>query len=137
LDESVAMLELAAASGTTDIVATPHASGRFEFEPALVGERIAELRDRVAIRIHRGCDLHLHFDNIQDAMKHPAKYSINGRGYLLVEFPEFGIFSHADDILAQLVDAGPRSLLTRSATRRCGVRTPIWRAGSKAGATCR
>ena len=33
VEDSLAMLELAAVSGTTDIVATPHANGQFEFRP--------------------------------------------------------------------------------------------------------
>src|SRR5262245_46307974 len=39
--ESLAMLEQAAAAGTTDIVATPHANGRYAFSPELIDQRIA------------------------------------------------------------------------------------------------
>ena len=36
LEESLAMLRLAAEAGTTDIVATPHVNGQFEFDPELI-----------------------------------------------------------------------------------------------------
>src|SRR5438093_8548781 len=77
LDESLEMLELARSAGTTDIVATPHANAEYGFNPELIGQRIAELRGHVDLRIHSGCDFHLQFDNINDAVAHPEKYTIN------------------------------------------------------------
>ena len=100
LEESLGMLQLAAASGTTDIVATPHVNGQFEFDPELIDERIAELSARSAVRIHRGCDFHLEAENIEDAIANPDKYTINNRGYLLVEFPDLSIFTSTDEILS-------------------------------------
>src|SRR6266700_1436516 len=88
-EESIAMLELAAASGTTDIVATPHANSRYRYQPDVVDQRIVEAAASVSgkLRIHRGCDFHLSFDNVQDAMENPSKYAIKGGSYILVEFP--------------------------------------------------
>ena len=55
---SVAMLQMAAAGGTTDIVATPHADPTYEFQPALIAERRLELQAEMGdrIRIHIGCE---------------------------------------------------------------------------------
>lgn len=90
---SVAMLEMAAACGTTDIVATPHSDNKYLFDPELVTQRIAELqaavRDR--IRIHRGCDFHLHFDNIRNCEADRSRFTINGQRYLMVEFADSAI----------------------------------------------
>ena len=36
LDQSVAMLRMAAEAGTTDIVASPHANQEYTFDPMLV-----------------------------------------------------------------------------------------------------
>ncbi len=36
LEDAVAMAKIAAESGTTDIVATPHANARFTFDPELI-----------------------------------------------------------------------------------------------------
>ena len=42
LEESLAMLKLAAESGTTDIVATPHANSRYRYQPEVIQQRIEE-----------------------------------------------------------------------------------------------
>src|ERR1700683_4597300 len=79
IEVSLEMLRVAAAAGTTDIVATPPSNGEFEYQPALIAERIEELTRQTggAPRIHRGCDLHLSFDNIVEAVENPAQFSIN------------------------------------------------------------
>jgi len=42
LDQTVAMLKMAAEHGTTEIVATPHANFHYTYEPDVVKQRIAE-----------------------------------------------------------------------------------------------
>jgi len=105
-EQSLEMLEIAGRSGTTDIVATPHANGQYPFQPDVVQQQIAELAGASPVRIYPGCDFHLQFDNIEDALANPAKYTLNHTAYLLVEFPDVSIFHTTDEILAQLVDGG-------------------------------
>jgi protein-tyrosine phosphatase len=114
LEESLELIEAAARAGTTDIVATPHASPDYEFQPLLIDERLAELRARpeVSIRIHRGCDFHLSRDNIEDAVRNPAKYTIAGGRYLLVEFSDLVIFQSSERDLERLRDAGMVPVIT-------------------------
>jgi protein-tyrosine phosphatase len=90
LDDSLAMLRAAAAAGTTDIVATPHANSVYTFQPEIIRSRIAELRERHQgpPRVHVGCDFHLSMLNIEDALLNPTKYTVNAGRYLLVELPE-------------------------------------------------
>jgi protein-tyrosine phosphatase len=111
---SLEMVRMAAAEGTTDIVASPHSSPEYRYQPDLVAERIAELQAAVGdlIRIHRGCDFHLSFDNITDALAHPRKYSINGKGYLLVEFSDFGIAQNTADLFGRLMGSGMVPVIT-------------------------
>jgi protein-tyrosine phosphatase len=111
-EQSVEMLEIAARSGTTDIVATPHASGQYVFDPEMIEQRIAELSEKATVRIYPGCDFHLQFDNIEDALADPEKYTINHKGYLLVEFPHLSIFSETDAILMRLLEAGIVPIIT-------------------------
>jgi len=114
LEDSVAMVRMAAAHGTTDLVATPHANLMFKFDPGQIAERIAMLREAAdgVLRLYTGCDFHLSFDNIQDAIEHPRKYTINQQRYLLVEFSELLIFSNTEDIFARLRDAGMTPIVT-------------------------
>ncbi len=118
LDESVEMLRIAADAGTTDIVATPHANSRYQFDPALIDARIAELEGRSALRIHRGCDFRLQSNTIDDALAHPTKYTINHKNYLLVEFPEQSVFSHTDNVLTGLLDVGIVPIITHPERHR-------------------
>src|SRR5690242_6804949 len=87
------MVRQAAESGVTDIVATPHADYEYRYDDALVDARIQELTTATVghPRIHRGCELHLSFENIQSAIADPARYVIGGGPYLLVEFPNTAV----------------------------------------------
>jgi protein-tyrosine phosphatase len=44
LEQSLAMLRMAADAGTTDVVATCHSNPRYVFDPQLMETRIAELQ---------------------------------------------------------------------------------------------
>jgi protein-tyrosine phosphatase len=114
VEMSVAMLEMAAKGGTTDIVATPHADMDYEFQPDLIAEQITKLQGRMgkSIRIHSGCDFHLKYDNIQEALANPRKYSVNGLGWLLVEFSDMMIFPNTEEIFSQLQGAGMGVIVT-------------------------
>lgn len=113
LEESVAMLEIARDTGTTDIVATPHADSQYTFNPERIDSSIADLSARVpGITIHRGCDFRLEVSNIEDAIRHPSKYTINHRQYLLVEFPHMTVYPSAGRIFAQLLGAGMTPIVT-------------------------
>ena len=114
LDMSVAMLRMAAAGGTTDIVATPHADADYLFQPDLIAERRAELQGLLgdAIRIHTGCEFHLKYENIQEALADPRKFSVNGLGWVLVEFSDMMIFPNTEDIFARMRNAGMGIIVT-------------------------
>lgn len=105
IEVSLEMLRQAAAAGTTDIVATPHSNGEFEYQPALIDERIAELTRLTGglPRLHRGCDLHLSFDNISEAIENPSKFAICGGRYVLVECSDLHISGSMDKVLDRLL----------------------------------
>lgn len=91
IDGSLELAEASIAEGVTHIVATPHASYKYPYQAEVNRERLAELQDRLAGRLilGLGCDFHLSFDNIAELEKDPRKFTINGKNYLLVEFPDF------------------------------------------------
>lgn len=104
-DVSIDMLRIAAEAGTTDIVATPHSNGEFEYKPDVIDERIRLLNEKMQgkPRVLRGCDLHLSFDNVSEAVENPKKFSINGTRYVLVEFSDLHISDSMDKVLDRLL----------------------------------
>jgi protein-tyrosine phosphatase len=119
-EESLEMVRMAAAGGTTDIVASPHANEEYHFEPEAVEARISELQSAAGDSpvIHYGCDFHLTPENIEDALRSPGKYSIGHRGYLLVEFSDFLIPKTTSQIFAALLAAGMRPIITHPERNR-------------------
>lgn len=114
IEDSVAMVRMAAEHGTTDLVATPHANPKYRFDPPLVKERVAEISAASGniLRLHSGCDFHLSYDNIQDAIANPAKYTINQHRYLMVEFSDLLIFNNTAEIFSRLEEAGMTPVIT-------------------------
>lgn len=114
LDQSLQMLELAAAKGTTDIVATPHLNRKFSCSPEVLLERMEELRHRSggAVRIHRGCDFHLTYDNVYEASRNHGWYTINGGRFLMAEIPDLTNAAAATPVLRSLIDSGITPIIT-------------------------
>lgn len=114
IDDSVAMLQMAADGGTTDIVATPHSDLHFTFDYDLVTERIAEIQERMGdrIRIHRGCDFHLFYDNIENCKADSSKFTINGHRYLMVEFADAQIPKTTTEIFNQMLSRDITPVIT-------------------------
>ena len=136
LRESLDMLKMAADSGTTDIVATPHANSTYPFDPVILDSRYQELATRHTglPRIHRGCDFHLSAGNIQDALENPSKYTINGGRYLMVELPETFSPVSMEQALWQLTPKECYPLLhIPSGIRFYNVRPRCFNTGSTAG----
>jgi protein-tyrosine phosphatase len=112
------MVEMAIADGITHIACTPHASHSYFFDPEHNATLFAELQDAVskrfgdAITLGLGCDFHLMFDNIEDAQRHPTRYTINGHNYLLVEFPDSSISPNTPQTFYQLSLSGMTPIIT-------------------------
>jgi protein-tyrosine phosphatase len=106
------MCRLAQQDGTTHIVATPHANYEYRYDRAAHLALLEELRERVpGLRFSLGCDLHLSYENIEDAMRHPSRYAIGETRYVLVELSEYSTFKIAR-MLYELQAAGLAPILT-------------------------
>ena len=114
IETSVAMAEMAADDGITHIVCTPHANAHFRFNPAINQERLEQLQARLdgRVTLGLGCDFHLSFENIEDALQHRTRYTINGKQYLLVEFPDLAIPPTMSDVFYQFLIAGMQPIIT-------------------------
>jgi protein-tyrosine phosphatase len=114
LEESIEMVKLSALAGVTDLVATPHANDQFRYDPEVVAAKLERLRQECGplLRLHHGCDFHIMAENVQDAMEHPARYTVNGGRYLLVELPNDVISGMMRPVFQRLVEAGFRPIIT-------------------------
>jgi protein-tyrosine phosphatase len=114
LKASLALAEASIAEGVTHIVSTPHASYRYEFDPAANQAKLAELNQQLGGRVTLGlgCDFQLSRDNISDAFEQPAKYTINGSRYLLVEFPDVAIPPNISEVLYEFTVRGIVPIIT-------------------------
>jgi protein-tyrosine phosphatase len=115
LEESVAMVRLAAHAGTKEIVATVHASRSHPYHPALAQRRWEELQHltRDLIRIHRACEAELAEEMIQAVIEQPARYTVAGSRYLLVELPDEAAPKQMEPLLKRLLEAGLRPILAQ------------------------
>jgi protein-tyrosine phosphatase len=114
MDTSLAMVDASVADGITHIVCTPHANEHFKFSPETNQEKIAAIRERIGTKVTLGlgCDFHLAYDNIEDAIRNPAKYSINGGAYILVEFADLMIPPGINETFYELSVKGLRPIIT-------------------------
>jgi protein-tyrosine phosphatase len=108
------MCHVAAADGITHMVAAPHANDRYAYDREYSQGLMAHLQQLVgdALKITLGCDFHLSYDNLQDAMAHPARYTIEGTRYLLVEFSNFSIPRQIADSFLKLAGRGITPIIT-------------------------
>jgi protein-tyrosine phosphatase len=114
LEESFEMAEMALADGITHIAATPHCNEVYPFD----GERslalCQELAGRMGGRLNlaTGCDFHLSYENVEAATASPARFALNQRHYLLLEFADFSLPPFLDRALERLQSAGLKLIVT-------------------------
>ena len=113
-DDCVEMCRTAAADGITHMVASPHANDRYHYDREYVKGLAAHLQELVGEvpKILVGCDFHLSFDNVQDALANPARYVIEGTRYLLVEFSNYSIPQQIAESFFKFGDCGITVIIT-------------------------
>jgi len=114
LATSLAMVEEAARDGITHVVCTPHLSDEYSYPQETIQERWHELRELVQgkLELSLGCDFHMSVDNIHAALNDPLSFSVNGKGYLLIEFSNNTIGSSLFDAVYRLQCAGYKLIVT-------------------------
>jgi protein-tyrosine phosphatase len=113
-DMSVEMCRIAAEDGIEHIVATPHANERFRYNRPTLASDLEHLRGLVgpSPRLSLGCDFHLSYDNLQEVLISPERYTIEDSHYLLVELSNYSIPSQINDCFTRMADVGITPVIT-------------------------
>jgi len=108
------MCRVAAADGITHMVATPHANDRYHYDREYLQGVLTHLQELVgdSVKLSLGCDFHLSYDNLQDALANPTRYVIGNTRYLLVEFSNYSVPQNTSDSFRKLGDRGITPIIT-------------------------
>lgn len=108
------MCRVATADGITHMVATPHANDRYHYDREYLQGLLTRLQELVgdSLKLSLGCDFHLSYDNLQDALAHPTRYVIGNTHYLLVEFSNYSIPQNTSESFLKLGDRGITPIIT-------------------------
>jgi protein-tyrosine phosphatase len=108
------MCQMAAQDGVRHIVATPHANHKYNYDR----EYFESLRQRLQatcghlLNFSLGCDFYFSYDNIEDALLHPGRYTIANSNYLLIEFNDFSLMPVIRQGIFRLASCGIIPIVT-------------------------
>ena len=105
---------MAAQAGTAHIVATPHANDHYHYDRNYLSGLLRDLQRRIGntVELSLGCDFHLSFENMQNALQSPQQYCIGDTRYLLIEFSNFSIPQQIDDWIDHMLERGTVPIIT-------------------------
>jgi protein-tyrosine phosphatase len=114
------MCRMAALDGITHIVATPHGNDQYPYDRDRYTEMLGQLHDagEGKLTFSLGCDFHFSYENIQDALEHPRRYTIGDSQYLLIEFSDFGIPPSVKQNLLSISSCGMVPIITHPERNR-------------------
>jgi protein-tyrosine phosphatase len=119
------MCRMAARDGIRHIVATPHANDQYQYDRSSYESMLGTLRTLGGgIEFSLGCDFHFSFENIEDAVLHPQRYTIGNSQYLLVELSNFSPMSAIVEGVFRLVSSGIVPLVTHPERNQMLLETP-------------
>jgi len=112
-ETTLEMCRMAQQDGVRQIVATPHANHTFPYSREEHEASLQQLRNQFSgLEFVMGCDFHCSYENVQDAIQNPQRYSIGDTRYLLLEFNDFASARQMTDTMAVLAGSGFRCIIT-------------------------
>ena len=113
-DTAETMCRMSAQDGIEHIVATPHANDRYYYDRPYLSGLLSRLQGKIGDtpKLSLGCDFHLSFENMANALQSPARYCIGDTRYLLVEPSNFSVPQQIDEWLTQLQEKNITAIIT-------------------------
>jgi protein-tyrosine phosphatase len=116
-ETSLSMAKASAEDGVTHIVCTPHANAHYTYDRAENEEKLEELQaklteEQIPLTLGLGSDFHMSYDNVVEVKQTPAKFTVNGLNYLMVEIPDYGVPPGLTETFYELQLAGITPVLT-------------------------
>jgi|SRR3954451_24903623 protein-tyrosine phosphatase len=111
---TAAMCQVAVKDGITHIVCTPHANDNYAYDRSAHQATLEQLRQKApgGLTFSLGCDFHLSFENIQQALETPDKFLISGSDYLLVEFSDYSMAPALGEAIKRFISMGITPIVT-------------------------
>jgi protein-tyrosine phosphatase len=113
-EETAEMCRIAAHDGVRHIVATPHANDKYSYDRGHFESMRQELQATCGhlLNFSLGCDFRFSYENIEDALFFPGRYTIANSNYLLVEFNDFSLMPAIREGVFRLVSTGIIPIVT-------------------------
>ena len=114
IEESLRMIEVAREDGISHIFATPHIKdGVYDNSVSKILDSVEHLRAHVAdkVEVFSGADVRITFDLIERIERREV-LTLNGSGYLLIEFPDYTVPPHVDNLIFNLRHRGIIPIIT-------------------------
>ena len=129
MDMTLEMLRTARADGITDIIATPHyKAGRFKGDAMRAGELLEEIRclmkkENIDMNLYPGNEIYYRSE-LEDKLVSGALSTLNGSGYVLVEFSPLDDFIHIRNAMEDILGMGYVPVLAHAERYQCMTKYP-------------
>ena len=123
------MLRIAQRDGITDIIVTPHyKAGRFKGDAARTGELLEEIRTRleeehININLYPGNEIYYRSE-LEEKLESGALSTLNGSGYVLVEFSPLDDFVHIRNACEDILGMGYVPVVAHVERYQCMTKCP-------------
>jgi protein-tyrosine phosphatase len=114
IEESLKMIEIAKQDGISHIFATPHIiDGMYDNGTGKILDSVKRLRAHVSdtVNIFYGADVRITFDLIEK-IERKEVLTLNSPRYMLIEFPEYIVPPHVDNLIFNLRHRGITPIIT-------------------------
>lgn len=124
LEQTVAMLRIAAENNIGTIICTPHyKNDRYQVQPEKVNDLVAKVnaaahKEDIPVKLYAGNELY-YFNEMADFLENKDVLSLADSLFVLVEFAPDEYYSYLRDGICRILDEGYRPVLAHAERYKC------------------